>query len=110
MRVIIAGGRSFTDRLAIAEAIDASGFSITECVCGGARGADMLGALVCHEAGIPVRLFPADWDTFGKAAGPIRNRQMAEYADALICVALYIMRRSDENRRAIAKLLEEWRS
>lgn len=28
----------------------------------------------------------------------------------VICVALYIMRRSDENRRAIAKLLEEWRS
>jgi hypothetical protein len=84
MKVIIAGGRNFSDRQAVAETIDASGFEITECVCGGARGADLLGALICHDHKIPIRLFPADWDTFGKAAGHIRNRQMAEYADALI--------------------------
>ena len=27
-----------------------------------------------------------DWNKHGKAAGPIRNRQMAEYADCLIAV------------------------
>jgi hypothetical protein len=34
--------------------------------------------------GCPVKLFPADWNTHGTAAGPIRNKQMAEYADGLI--------------------------
>ena len=86
MKVIIAGGRKFFDRLAIAQAIDASGFEITELVCGGARGADLTAALIIHARDIPIRLFPADWDTFGKPAGSIRNRQMAEYADALIAM------------------------
>lgn len=86
MKVIIAGGRNFKDRKAVADAIDASPFEITECVCGGAPGADTLGALICHERGIPVRLFPADWDRYGKSAGPKRNLQMAVYADALIAM------------------------
>jgi len=30
--------------------------------------------------------FPADWDTHGRAAGPIRNKQMAEYGDALLLI------------------------
>ncbi len=30
--------------------------------------------------------FPADWDTNGRSAGPIRNKQMAEYGDALLLI------------------------
>lgn len=33
-----------------------------------------------------IKEFPADWDTHGRAAGPIRNRQMAEYADQLLLI------------------------
>ena len=31
-----------------------------------------------------VAYFPADWDKYGKAAGFIRNEQMAQNADALV--------------------------
>ena len=33
---------------------------------------------------IPFKLLQADWEKYGKAAGPIRNRKMAEYANALL--------------------------
>lgn len=36
--------------------------------------------------GISIKKFPADWDLHGKAAGPIRNRQMAKYADCLLLI------------------------
>jgi hypothetical protein len=37
--------------------------------------------------GLPVADFPADWKKFGKAAGMIRNAEMAAYADVVIAFA-----------------------
>jgi hypothetical protein len=58
---------------------------ITEVVCGMAKGADTFGMkwAIC-DAGIPVKKFPADWETYETRAGPIRNGEMADYADGLI--------------------------
>ncbi len=49
-----------------------------------AKGADELGRAWALSLGIPLKKFYADWDKYGKRAGPIRNKQMAEYADAAI--------------------------
>lgn len=86
MKTIIAGGRDVTDYSAVVSAIKESGFVITEVVSGKARGVDKLGELWAEAYSIPVKLFPADWAKHGRAAGPIRNEQMAKYADALIAV------------------------
>ena len=80
MRIIVAGSRIITDYNAVARAIEASGFAITEVVSGASRGVDGLGERWAREHDVPVRHFPADWKKHGRAAGPIRNRQMAEYA------------------------------
>ena len=37
-----------------------------------------------QEKGYEIHRFPADWDSFGKSAGYIRNEQMAQNADALV--------------------------
>lgn len=89
MKTIIAGSRSITDPQVIVEAIKASGFDITEVVCGGARGVNTLGrewAVEDEGKIIPVKMFLAEWDVFGKSAGYRRNAEMAAYADALIAV------------------------
>lgn len=86
MKVIIAGGRNFDDYellRVVCNAVLATAKDI-EIVSGGASGADALGERYAAEMGYPLKRFPADWNTHGKAAGPIRNKQMAEYANGLI--------------------------
>jgi len=86
MKVIIAGGRDFTNYALVETAVKVSGFEITQVVSGKAKGVDTLGEVWALANNIPVEAFPADWDQHGRAAGPIRNREMAEYADALIAI------------------------
>ena len=57
---------------------------INEVVSGTALGADELGEMWAIDHDIPIKRFKPDWKQHGKAAGPIRNKQMAEYADAAI--------------------------
>lgn len=81
MRLIIAGSRSFTERLA-APLLDvglAHFRDVTEVVSGGARGPDAAGERWARRRGIPVRRFLPDW-SLGKVAGPLRNQEMLEYA------------------------------
>jgi hypothetical protein len=83
MKLIIAGGRNYQftdDDYVRLDAIP----DVTEVVSGHAQGADIQGEEWAAERGIPSKLFRPDWNQHGKAAGPIRNRQMAEYADAVV--------------------------
>jgi hypothetical protein len=86
VKVIIAGSRTITDPLELEKAIKDSGFTITKVICGGAQGVDRLGEKYAFSHDLPIQYFLPDWKTYGKAAGPIRNREMAENADALILV------------------------
>lgn len=88
-KLIVAGGRDFDSYGAVSEEINHLahgeladyGVSI---VSGMARGADRLAWEFAKQADVQCYVFPADWDTHGKAAGFIRNRQMAEFADGLL--------------------------
>lgn len=78
--------RNFTDYETLLKAIAACGWQISEVVSGGASGVDALGERWGHENMLPVTRFPADWGKHGNAAGPIRNREMASYAHALVAI------------------------
>ena len=86
MKVIVAGSRSVRDLAPVEEAIQQSGFQITELVSGGARGVDRLAEQWARGRGIPVRTFRPDWVRAGRGAGFASNREMADYADALVAV------------------------
>lgn len=86
MKTIVAGSREITDYQIVHDAVYSCPWVITEIVSGGARGVDTLGEQAAAAFGIPVKVFPADWVTHGRAAGPIRNQQMAAYATALIAI------------------------
>lgn len=86
MRTIIAGSRGITSYLSVEEAVNASGFQVTQVVCGMARGVDLLGKEYAEKNGLPVACFPAQWDAYGKRAGYLRNEEMARNAEALIAV------------------------
>lgn len=86
MKVVIAGGRDFEDSSLLFSRMDEfhEEFQVSEVVSGGTTGADRLGERWAASKNIPVKKFPALWHIHGRAAGPIRNKQMAQYADAVI--------------------------
>jgi hypothetical protein len=54
-------------------------------ISGDCHGPDRMGAKWARENDIEVEVYPADWDRHGKAAGMIRNAEMADAGDVLIC-------------------------
>lgn len=88
MRCIIAGGREITSYLYVENAIKQCPwyYKITEIVSGTARGVDSLGEHWAYRNDLLIKRFAPDWDKFGKAAGPLRNMEMAKYAEALIAI------------------------
>lgn len=60
--------------------------AVDEVVSGGARGADAAGEVWARRQGCAVEVFPADWELYGRGAGPRRNGQMADHADALVAL------------------------
>ena len=79
VRLAVVGSRTFRDYAFLRNVLGQ--FRIAEIISGGARGADSLAERYAHERGLPIRVFPADWDTHGKAAGFLRNRTIVAAAD-----------------------------
>lgn len=86
MKVIIAGGRDFADYNLLCTECDIflANQEEVEIVSGQANGADKLGEQYAKEKGYPIKIFSPEWRTYGKGAGHITNKKMAEYSNALI--------------------------
>lgn len=78
MRLLVCGGRDFTDTELAYRVLDRlhrqRGIDVV--IEGHARGADRIAGYWARRNGINNLKFPADWNTHGKAAGAIRNAQM----------------------------------
>lgn len=78
MRVLVCGGRHFSNRAALFEALDryADSHGIDHIIEGGARGADRLAREWATYNKVPYTTFEADWKNHHKSAGAIRNGRM----------------------------------
>lgn len=86
LRIIVAGGRDFSDYDKMCSVLDpfiGEEVDKVKIISGGAQGADKLGEKYAKESSMDLIIFPADWSKYGKSAGHIRNKQMAEYGDML---------------------------
>ncbi len=88
MRVLVCGDRHWVDKNAIVAAL-ARLDKVDIVIEGEARGADTLAREVAEEFNIPVLAFPADWNKYGRAAGPIRNRQMLDEGKPDLVIAFH---------------------
>lgn len=88
MKLVIASGRNVPRRQAIRMIKDTFEKlpykdEVTEIVHGNASGVDRA-AGEFFAGKLPVKVFHADWKLYGKMAGPVRNLEMAKYADCLL--------------------------
>ena len=86
MRTIIAGSREIRDYKLVEDTVENSGIVPTVIISGGARGVDRLGERYGAIHNVPVEVYLPDWAGEGKKAGFLRNRDMAQNADALIAI------------------------
>jgi hypothetical protein len=82
MRTIIAGGRKYALTAADWRFLDT--LQITVVVSGKCSGADAGGEQWAAHHKIPIDFYPADWTKHGRSAGPIRNKEMAKNAHAVV--------------------------
>lgn len=89
MNLIIAGGRDFNNFDLLEREVSSficqhlDGYEIT-IISGKAKGADTLGIKYASKYGLKLKIFEADWNKYGKRAGMIRNKEMAQNSDCLV--------------------------
>ena len=85
LNILIAGGRDYNNYQRLQEFVDETICSLNHTyetvtiISGMARGADMLGVQYSIQNNYRLIKFPAQWNTYGKRAGFIRNKQMLDY-------------------------------
>lgn len=83
MKILVAGGRDYTDNLNVESKLDQiKELYKIELICtGGAKGVDRFADKWAEIRGIPRCIWPANWKGEGNGAGPLRNLRMVEFID-----------------------------
>lgn len=90
-RILVCGGRNYDDQERVYRILDAASRAVVDrtiaIIHGDAKGADHLADVWAKERQVSVLRFPADWESHGKRAGPIRNKQMLDEGKPHVVVA-----------------------
>jgi SLOG family YspA-like protein len=77
MKLLVTGGRNYTDETTVERVLTEKDPDVV--IVGDATGADYLARQWAAKHGVPLMVFPAHWDFYGKSAGPQRNESMLDY-------------------------------
>lgn len=78
MTVLVCGSRDWQDRKLIYKALDAIQPKPAAIIQGGCRGVDSIANRWCGMHGVTSVAVMAEWQKYGRAAGPIRNQKMVD--------------------------------
>lgn len=88
MRILVCGSREWTNKHKIRKEL--SIYSKEDVLIhGGCRGADSIAGEIGKELGLNVVVYYADWKTYGKKAGPLRNQKMLDKGEPDIIYAFH---------------------
>ena len=91
-RILVTGSRNWTELGPIRQGfevvlrryhLDSAAVTV---VHGAAKGAGTIAAQIAESMGMKVEAWPADWQKYGRKAGPLRNTEMVA-AGADVCLA-----------------------
>ncbi len=86
MKMAIIGSRNINDYNLLKNFLNSLNININKIISGGARGVDTLAEIYAKEYNIPIKIYKAEWDTLGKSAGYIRNRDIITNSDIVVCL------------------------
>jgi len=91
MKILVCGDRYWSNRAYLEGILDGlhkeyGPYTIIE---GEARGADRMAGDFGMKRGLPVEPYPAEWNTYGRSAGPIRNAKMLKEGKPDLVVAFH---------------------
>jgi hypothetical protein len=90
-RLLVTGDRNWDDYQAVEDYLRiAMEQGVTHVIEGEARGADTMARDAGWKLGLTVLRFPAEWDVYGRAAGPVRNQQMLDQDQPDRAVAFHL--------------------
>lgn len=87
MKIAIVGSRNITDKKYVFDLLDSLlPNELDTLVSGGAKGVDTLVEEYAKEKGLNFIVVLPEWDTYGKAADPIRNKKIVNGSDYVIAI------------------------
>jgi hypothetical protein len=91
MRILVTGSRDWTDggviATALSDAVNSDFFGSHLLIYGCARGADTIAFEIADAWDWEAEAHVANWEEYGRRAGPIRNSGMIEHGNPDICLA-----------------------
>jgi hypothetical protein len=87
MRLAVIGSRTIIDEESVFEVLDSYKYKISVLITGGATGIDQIAEKWALKNAIRTIIYLPDWDKYGKSAGIIRNKLIADDCDQ--CLAFW---------------------